>query len=219
MAQSDELGGPDGEAGGLRIGQSRTCRHFGVLRVITLILVILGLPITGCSISMPIPYVGFQAIQPEQGYDAERKRMDVPTVDSLQPELVWGPFPGVHMPCLLCKKEPFIIIDMDEVTDVTYHLRIWHAPKFAPGEVVYDRRDLVETSHRLEQPLEPDSIYFWSVRARFRFDGNPQLTEWSLSNLPFYDTETAYMLARRIGTIPPRNYYRFRTPPSANAAD
>jgi hypothetical protein len=48
-----------------------------------------------------------------------------------------------------------------------------------PGELVYRQQGLVHPEHTLLTALRPNSHYFWTVRAHFRLDGKPRVTEWS----------------------------------------
>jgi hypothetical protein len=48
-----------------------------------------------------------------------------------------------------------------------------------PGEVVFSKKGLLTPQYHVETPLEPDSYYFWSVRAHFTLDGKRRATEWS----------------------------------------
>lgn len=48
-----------------------------------------------------------------------------------------------------------------------------------PGELVYSKHGLTNPEHQLETSLEPDSRYFWTVRAHFTLDGKRRATEWS----------------------------------------
>jgi hypothetical protein len=48
-----------------------------------------------------------------------------------------------------------------------------------PGEVVLSKKGLLTPQYHVEIPLEPDSYYFWSVRAHFTLDGKRRATEWS----------------------------------------
>jgi hypothetical protein len=47
--------------------------------------------------------------------------------------------------------------------------------------------------HTLETPLEPSSLYFWTVRARFELGGQVKVTDWGVSRVPH------------------PSYYRFKT--------
>lgn len=130
-------------------------------------------------------------------------------VDSVLPTLRWEPFPRP--------------LDLDGHTEgwlarirsVTYDLRIWRTIQvpgarnegFAyPGDLVYSRDGVREPIHTVETPLAPDTSYVWSIRARYELDGEVRVTEWSMlmsPNDPF---------APRASSVPPRSYYRFRTP-------
>ncbi|MGH8704182.1 MAG: hypothetical protein ACREUO_02070 [Burkholderiales bacterium] len=106
-------------------------------------------------------------------------------------------------------------LDRESVRDVSYDLRIWTVVNLFPAELAYERDGLAEPWHRLEQPLKPDTEYYWTVRARFSVDGNPRASEWSLSSVPCpptYGFECARGMARRMGAIPALNHYRFKTP-------
>jgi hypothetical protein len=48
-----------------------------------------------------------------------------------------------------------------------------------PGELVYIKQGLVIPEHTLDTPLQPNSRYFWTVRAHFTLDGTRRATEWS----------------------------------------
>jgi hypothetical protein len=115
---------------------------------LTLCLVAVGLAVlTGCS-----TYKGLQPIYPEYG----------DTVDSLQPTLQWKPL-----------ADP----------SATYDLVIYKPAQkgFGGSDVdveqvrVYYRQRLKGSSHRIEKPLEPNTHYTWSVRARLGED----VTSWS----------------------------------------
>ena len=49
--------------------------------------------------------------------------------------------------------------------------------------------------------LEPSNQYLWSVRARFRIDGNMRVTEWGMAGLPL-----------RNESVPNLPCFRFKTP-------
>lgn len=57
---------------------------------------------------------------------------------------------------------------------VRYDLRI-----FDEAGIVYERYGIVDTEHRLEQPLEACHTYRWTVRARFILNNAPRTTEWT----------------------------------------
>lgn len=54
-----------------------------------------------------------------------------------------------------------------------------------PGTLVYSKSELPSPEHTLETPLQPDSHYYWSIRAHFRLDGKRRATAWS-EQLPLW---------------------------------
>ena len=110
-----------------------------------LVLCLAGL--TGCS-----TYKGLRPIYPPYG----------DTVDSLQPTLQWEPL-----------ADP----------DATYDLVIYKPAQKGFGDSnlemeqmrVYYRQRLKGTAHRVEKPLEPNTHYTWSVRARL----GENVSSWS----------------------------------------
>jgi hypothetical protein len=85
---------------------------------------------------------------------------------------------------------------------VTYDLRVWRADNGYPVTLVYERTALPESSHRIEEALEPSTDYVWSVRGRFLVDGHVRVSDWSLLQAP------------RLPLVPHPFLRRFRTPPS-----
>ena len=114
-------------------------------------------------------------------------------VDSLNPSLAWEAFPRA--------------LDRDiaaRVSDVAYDLRVWEEEDCARRMLVYERTRLPAPEHRLQQALAADKRYFWSVRARFRIDGQPAATPWS---------HFAPGTACERSEIRDERYHRFLTPP------
>lgn len=143
--------------------------------------------VTGCTGSVP-------GIQPE--HPPVRRSLGAPwgefvDVDSLRPTLRWMPFPGP-------RREGDALA---RARDVRYELRIWETTNGYSGERVYERDDLTEPRHELEQALAPDANHLWTVRARFVLDGVTYVTEWGLS------TPTL-----RHHVVPNPSCFRFRTP-------
>lgn len=85
-------------------------------------------------------------------------RVAAQRIDSLQPTLRWEAFSG---------------------TNVTYDLNIWRAGRLAPEAVVYSRAGIPQPSHELEHPLDPSTLYYWSVRTHFTENGKPRIADWS----------------------------------------
>ena len=85
-------------------------------------------------------------------------------VDTLQPQLRWKPA---------------------KAQGVAYDLVVWDSgldpekaepgARFNWGTIVYQRDGLAETVHRVDMPLKPKTLYFWSVRTR---EGST-LGDWS----------------------------------------
>ncbi len=120
-------------------------------------------------------------------------------VDSLAPELRWSGFPRDFDQGTLDQTV------LNNISEVTYDLRVWDAVRGSRGSLVYERNGLKEPQHRLEEPLKPDSHYFWSVRARFSYQGRVMTTRWAL-------IRPGVSLDCNADPIPDSSYYRFRTP-------
>lgn len=219
---------------GLMAGLRRA--RFGVigrLVVVALALAALG----GCALApsscLSPPVSGFQPVQPElrqciygKFVFVEADVLEWMPVGSTRPTLAWEPVPGRHQEYLGDDRRPFVTADIEDIQDVRYDLRIWSVREELAERLVYERSGIDGTSHRVEEPLQPEMKFYWSVRARFRLDGETRVSEWSLSQSPLprmYPRELRYSpkelhqlsareLARKIGEIPPLNYYRFETP-------
>lgn len=122
---------------------------------------------------------------------------------SLQPLLRWEAFPR---PSDLRNDGQGVFAG---ARDVTYELRIWKVGDNVAMKMVYERKGIPVPRHRVEDRLAPDSQYFWSVRARFRAGEETRVIPWSFSKVPPVPGLKACIVP---GNIPPRNYYRFRTP-------
>ena len=152
-------------------------------------------------------------------------------VMSLQPFFQWEPFP--RRSDLKADRSGAL----DRIQSVTYDLRIWRAegsnpgvcrpwlrtygweatgwPCVYPAELAYAREGLTNPFHTVETPLAPSTIYLWTVRARFRLDGQPRVTEWSVLN----ETEKHLIYPKpRDATRPSLGYYSFQTPGGVDAA-
>jgi len=110
-----------------------------------------------------------------------------PNVDSLQPTLMW---------------------EDTEKDDCSYDLVIYEViekksgldVKKIVGKEVYYRKNLVSPEHRLEEALEADTEYCWSVRLR----KGDKVTQWSRYG-QFTFLGTGY-------TSKTNAYFTFRTP-------
>lgn len=149
-------------------------------------------------------------------------RYDFVEVASRQPLLRWQAFPrdfdqigdnGQHR----------------QISDVSYDLRLFnttegsyvtkgnfHMDMLVPGTKIYEVRGIPAPSHTVALRLEPGTKYFWSVRARFRLDGNVRLTEWSgtYTEPPwkFRIAEDGRWYGRNRTVQPEWYYFPFKTP-------
>lgn len=108
-------------------------------------------------------------------------------VDSTQPTLRWETFPRSH--------DQFDTNGVERrITEVRYDLRVFETASPAtesvpygglakhmlvPAQQVYEARDIPETSHKIKTALDSCTKYFWTVRARFKLDGQMRTTEWA----------------------------------------
>ena len=131
-----------------------------------------------------------------ESFDSRKDKKWTPIrVESLRPTGRWEAFSGEN---------------------VTYDLRIWESKELnsVVGEVVYEREGLTENVHTLEEALEPDTVYTWSVRARFVEDGKVRVTEWSKYKI----SSTVLLQILSLGlmaiaeTMTEWGFYQFRTP-------
>lgn len=120
------------------------------------------------------------------------------TIDTVRPRLRWGEFPRDLDRQQL---DPAIIKKID---NVAYDLKIWEAEDCDRGRLIYQRTGLVGPEHLMEESLAPASRYFWSVRARFDFDGLPMVTRWA-----FFDTYSRNCFSNDLHNW---QYHRFITP-------
>ena len=143
-------------------------------------------------------------------------------VDSLQPTLLWEPFPRPqdHE----ADKEGVL----KRIRNVAYDLKILRALDNYPIELIYARQGLPEPSHSIEEPLEPSTKYFWTIRARFELDGHSRVIAWgrgrwrtvgendwdrltplgSKWGKPYYKS----VISWRQALVPNPFYHRFKTP-------
>ena len=143
-----------------------------------------------------------------QVLDPQRDMLLYPVVDSLRPTLEWEPLPRPR------DRRPENQDVIAGLKDVQYDLKIWEANDGHPGRLVYDRPGLTESRHRLTYPLGPATRYFWTFRARYQLDGEPQATRWAFSLAPVNPPMPATGSCN-LDVIPDPNYYRFATPASA----
>ena len=116
-------------------------------------------------------------------------------VDSLQPTFRWEAFP----------RPEDLKVDkagrLATARNPTYDLRIWRAEGRFPAELVYARSGLTEPVHTVENPFAPDTLYLWTIRARFELIGEPRVMEWGVLTH-----------GHDVAEIPHPGYYMFKTP-------
>lgn len=129
--------------------------------------------------------VGLQALYPtKQSFVIGRVKCD-----SLQPTLRWEAFP--RPADITAENSP-----LTNARNIRYELRIYRVTNeksiINNFEVVYYKDDLIYPYHKLEQPLQADSHYYWSVRARFELDGITRVTPWAGIKVSALTTSPAY---------------------------
>ncbi len=124
---------------------------------------------------------------------------------TLRPTLEWGEFPEPT------RREPGAPGTMGGIADVTYDLRMWRAEDDFPGELAYAREALPTPFHHIEEPLDPSTMYFWTVRARFELDGQVRVTPWAVTQ-----KRRGYSPGK-LDRVSNDFYYRLTTPSDAAA--
>lgn len=154
---------------------------------------LIGWSVLAASCRSPLP--GLQPAYPEVRRSMSAPLGEFVDVESLRPSLRWQLFPGPE----LRKRDANLA--SDRVREVRYELRIWRTEHGYSGDLVYERDDLSEPQHALEESLEPSTNYLWTVRARFELDGTTYVTEWGLASTTL-----------RSHIVPNPSCFRFRTP-------
>ncbi len=157
--------------------------------------------------------------------------LSTPEIDTRQPLFRWEAFPREW------DRKADKTGMLSKVTDITYDLRIWKAQDGYPQEIAYEKtgfspvkttieEQVIDTSqptggtkyktvtvaaaeYTLEQQLEPSTVYFWSIRARYKYDGRLRITKWAYSRVPFPPSIPDPCNSDHIDVM---HYYRFETP-------
>jgi hypothetical protein len=115
---------------------------------------------------------------------------------SLAPLLRWEPFPRP------VDRESLEPAQLAAIGNVTYDLRIWEVEGCERGGLAYQRAGLADTQHRLEGRLAPAARYYWTIRARFTYEGAAMVTRWAA-----FDPMNCHT-----SDFADRQYHRFVTP-------
>jgi hypothetical protein len=115
-------------------------------------------------------------------------------VDSLRPTLRWQAFPRPS------DQEYYV----NQINNVSYDLKIWHANLNQLGELVYSKEGIITPFHTLESDLKSSARYYWTVRARFILEQQKRVTQWSYSRWP-------QSVSCAGEDIPAENYFQFIT--------
>lgn len=148
----------------------------------------------GCAMKAPV-----FGLRPEY---PQNYRNAIVEVDSFQPALRWESFPRPH------DREADKEEILNRIGSVTYDLKIWRSENDFPAAIIYSRQGLPKPYHKIENPLETCTKYFWTVRAKFQYDGQTRVTEWGITAIS--DAVSPYV--RRSPYVPNPNLYRFKTP-------
>lgn len=155
-----------------------------------ILILLIGVNLPGCA--YPPKISGFRPVYPEMVV-TPKSLMTWIEVDSLTPTLRWQPYPGEHQDALDSEAVPFILEDLAEISDKQYDLFIAEIQEDMSLTPTYEAERLSQPYHTVEKALKPDAKFIWSIRARYKINGQARLSEWSKSNMPFL-------------------FYRFKTP-------
>ncbi len=109
-------------------------------------------------------------------------------VDSLQPTLRWEPLPDLDVTYDLIIYEGIIV-----------QSKWWTGTIWLEGREVYYRQALKEPGHKIEEPLKPDTVYYWTIRVR----RGEKVSEWA----SFYFYSPSLFFSRSADS-----HFSFRTP-------
>ncbi len=145
----------------------------------------IALLLSGCAIHhrhynavepvSPLPPATFDAtVQGDALGRLSPAKSRMPIVDNLQPTLSWksGDSDTMKYDLMVCVGVP------KDVRATVNFVRVHGILFYAPGEQVYYREAIEGNSHRIEQPLQPGTVYVWSVRTRNGSNVGP----WSTYN-------------------------------------
>jgi hypothetical protein len=138
------------------------------------ILIMSGLVLISCA-----RFTVVKPIYPEIG----QNNVFPSTVDGLQPTFRWEPSPAAETYDFIIYKA----INFDK------GIWIWKGIRRAVGREIYYREGLKESEHKIEEPLAPNTEYYWSVRIR----KGQEVSSWSLYYLSIHFDPFGQMETRR----------------------
>jgi len=138
------------------------------MKINVLALIVATLVLTGCT-----SFHGIKPVYPEVGNPNFPKQ-----ADSIQPTFRWEP-----------STEPDSAYDFIIYEGIKLE-SFWEGTKRSLGREVYYRQGLKGPQHKIEEPLKPDTEYYWSVRIRH----GDKVSKWAIYDYTLF-LGTAYMMA------------------------
>lgn len=114
--------------------------------------------------------------------DSTHARLAFSHVDSMQPMLRWE----AHLP--RGTSQPASTLEPRRYVGASYDVRVYRAQSvwtgtstqlWIPADLIYERKGILQASHKIEEPLEPCGKYFWTYRVRMQVDGQASVSEWA----------------------------------------
>lgn len=114
-----------------------------------------------------LQYLFLQPTSPENAF------FDYTVINTRQPEFRWEPFPHKSVRT----KQNLALID--RISDVVYDMKVFQVLDHKPFKLVYQVTDLAEPFHKMDVDLKKHKPYYWTVRARYKMDGQAAATRWA----------------------------------------
>jgi len=121
------------------------------------------LPIAICALSACS--ISFRTLTPIYPLVTYSDR--TPVIDSLQPTFQWHPVSEADT--------TYDLVIYEQLQGRYVHGGIYYRTADLKGRLVYYREGLKGSEHKAEEPLKPNSRYYWSLRAR----QNDRVTSWA----------------------------------------
>lgn len=150
------------------------------------LMIVFTIVISGCSSR---DYKGIEPLNPIPGelFGAPFGEYDIPVVESNMPTITWKPI---------------------GIDGIMYDIVVWKRlsmkleGSIPRGRAAYAENAIETNSHKIEMPLEFDTVYLWSVRTRT----NQEVGDWS----HYSDLNYASFAVHLEGAT--LKYYSFKTP-------